>query len=831
MQAKCLSYKSADSNMKWILLVFVNLLQNISCDYSNIGKDVRNVLYPTKMVRGARTLSFDSKEDESGIHLHIWNDLNNRDNFYPHLMKQIAETGLQSEPPSPPPSNLPQSDDSNSNSNHIHINMNEPLPQPQSQISPENFLKNTLLQTLGLDEYRKSDQNLYESFYKLNAERIKQNPSSWSYHPSAINYIPKAYNTNLNNAIPGYLIKTVSSFGPKVRPTLHDQMDTDKSTVQDYYTNLHKKKPKSVIDAVGYEIGGLPKYSGRLLANEPMPQQYRTFQMFEPVPRQIMLPPPTTRIPEFKPVPPKLKIIPVIEDFFENRPSPVHPQMLPWTVIKPGEQMKSNFIQAIPVKQVQIIPFRASEAITKAPIRKYIPKTEYNYIEPTTESYYQSQPLSDSESFESRKTFLSKLKPLKIPTQAPTLIDYLDNQENQLNNHQDIYNQSNVADSQYAQSQYSYEPMNGQFMNKQQNQTDLNFHDPYVYEYITKIKNTANVGVNSMKLVPNEDSRSTLNNDIIINPTKKSVNKKAKTARKPHRTHDNTMNDVVKLNVTGFHNISEYEEKRIKNHRSSDSNKKESHTKDGDQFYGQTQSYNDYPIDSVSADSVQLSQTYSKQTTNVPHSKPTASIRHQDTLLMELANDVKKALLTSMGNESKSIDYQTDEFEEDAQKDPFLIAVFDEKDNPKHEPENHLDDVTIEDIKRKDSFSRGTMKQGHIQRINKDWASNRKDIVKINVNKRADDNRRRNESKDEIYASNHRNDSEISAMPNETQSNGTIDTPYDLNVANSTTFDDKYYKWFSKYAEENKKNGRTVISEHFKKVEIEPNISWVILPR
>lgn len=816
--------------------MFVNLLQSISCDYPNIrinGYD-NNVKYgamPAKNVRGARTLSFDSKEDESGIHLHIWNDLNNRDNFYPHLMKQIAETSQQKEPSPTPPS--PHS--SNPNPNHIHINLNEALPEPQPQISPENLLTSTLFQSLGLDEFRKSDQNLYEAFNKLNEERMKQNPSIWNYHPSAKNYIPKAY--SLNNAVPGYLIKTVSSFGPQMRPTLHDQMDTG-SNVQEYYTNLHKKKPKSIIDAVGYEIGGIPKYSGRLLANEPMPQQYRTFQMFEPVPRQIMLPPPTTRIPEFKPVPPRLKIIPVIDDYLERRPNAIqHPKKLPWTVIKSDEPSNTNYIYPMPVKQVKIIPFKASEAITKAPFRTFIPKTEQNYIEPTTESYYQSQPsLTDSEAFESHKQFINKLKPLKKPTKYPKLIDHFGNEMNQ--------NMNSNGDN--TQSPHSYE-MNSQFTNKQ-NQTDSKLQVFYndEFEYATNMNyNANNIGANTnIKPVSTEEAHSTFNNDI-INTTKKRLNKKEKTARKPHRSQDHVMNDVVKLNVTGFHNVSEDENNRIKNHRSSAVRKHKSRLKKDDD--DKMQSHNDYPIDSVSADSIQLSQTYSRQTTNVPNSKETPSIRDQDSLLMELANDVKKALLTSMGKENKTIDYQTDEFEEGNHNDPFLITVYDEKYDSQHhdtmrdlnhdstydsklEIDKNLDDVTIEEMRKRDSLSHEARKEGHIQRINKDWASDRKDVIKINVNKRADNIRRKSENKDGIYPSNHKQDNETSNT-NNAQYDGTIETNHQNSNTNSTSFDEKYYKWFSKYAEENAKNGRTVISEHFKKVEIEPNISWVILPR
>ncbi|XP_031632062.1 putative uncharacterized protein DDB_G0282499 [Contarinia nasturtii] len=802
--------------MKWILLVLVISFECINCDQS----DLKNGQHTSSNAgmddyRGPRTFSFDSKEDDSGIHLHFWNDMNNNENYYPNLMKYITAEAVNKDLVKPPPMHQ-STDDTDS----IHINLNEILPQPQSQQSPKNQLKNAFAQTLGLDEFRKSDQNLYETYYKLNADRYKQSPFSWNYHPSAINYIPKVYDTNLNNAAPLQMQK-IPSLGGIQRSTLYDQIYGTKHFIHDYYTNLHKK-PKSVIDAVGYEIGGLPKYSGRLLANEPMPTQYRTFKMFEPVPRQIMLPPPTTRIPDFKPVPPRLKVIPVIDEYLETRPNSQQiPNSLPWTVIKPNEKLKplhTNYLYPTPP---QIIPFKFSEAITKAPIRTFAPKTEFNYIEPSTESYYKLQDLFNRGS---ANEYIHSSSTTSPPSNA-----YLP-----------IHRDQKHTNTNSVQSQIAFEPMNEPISNngyRNDSKSQVFTNEPYTHEYMTNINhinnNNNNIGTESLKFISTEDSRSPLNkkktvqqlNDNSFEPTKR---KKVKTSRKPQRAHEKITNDVIKLNVTGFRNVSQDDNRFGKNSESFDKNlfKKESDAYNVDKLKL-------HAIDSVSADSIQLSQTYSRQTTNVPHSKPTSASREQDSILMQLANDVKKALLTSLGNDTNNNFYESDEMK---QKDPFLIAVYDRNERTKFDDESRLgDDLQLaETMDRSNSLMRNATNDGNssIQRIDHGWATSTDhddQNTHQNVNKQDernhDDNHQNNSNIKTVQKPSHTINDVAKNVKNHTSIEETQN-----NELNSTFINNNYYKWFNNYAEKNKKLGRTVISEHFKKVEIEPNISFV-LPR
>lgn len=813
-----------ETNMKWILLFVIISFQSINCD--RFQNDHGNNVLAANGHRNARTVDLESTEDESGIHLHFWNDMDNNNNFYPNLMKHIMAESMGQKQPTQ--TTTPKTE----NSDSIHINLNELLPQPQPQVSPKNLLKNALLKTLTFDEFRKSDQNLYGSNYKLNADRFKQSPFNWNYHPSAINYIPKAYDTNINNAAaaPTQLpIQPLPMGMIQQRPSLHNQIHTTKHFIQDYYTNLHKAKPKSVIDAVGYEIGGLPKYSGRLLANEPMPQQYRTFKMFEPVPRQIMLPPPTARIPEFKPVPPRLKIIPVIDEYLETRPNPMPtPNTVPWNVIKPEEKPKPlNYLYPVPTKQVQIIPFTVSEAVTKPPLRTYIPKTEpFNFIEPSTESYYMPR-------FKSPKILATELITPEIATKTPKLNVYLPIQRDHIIN--------------TIQSQHAYEPMNEPILNNEneqpQNTTKLqmftNEDHPVDYDHTKKLNHKYNINDEAVKLVSIEDSRSTLNtktsahrvNNDIVEPTrKKNAHKKSKAARKSQRQHENLTNDVIKLNVTGFRNVTE-DGNQIGNDSDSsvgshnNTPKKESNVKNNDKL--RLHASHEYSIDSVAADTIQLSQAYSRQITNVPLANPTPPVskrEQDDSLLLQLANDVKKTLLTSLGSDTNSSDFGgIDSIREIQPDDPFLIAVFDEHDR-KYDPKNLLgNDLQLAETDRSDAFIGTNSSNNSIQRIDHDWATDPNEDIKPNVDKRDGHQytNHRMESNAEIY--NATNDMHIENPSTET-----------TNHVNSTFIDDKYskyYKWYNNYAEENKKLGRTIISEHFKKVQIEPNISWVVLPR
>lgn len=792
--------------MKWILLVWLSI-QCMDCDRNG----VMSVGSTTADGRGART--FKSNEDESGVHLHFWNDLNNRDNFYPNIMQHLMDESSHSDSSATSPEKP----------NSLHINLNELLPQAQPQVSPQNLLRHAILQTLALGDYRKSDQNLYGTLYNLNADRYKQSPLSWNYHPSAINYIPKAYDTNLNSVPPGPT-KPMLPVEPVARATLQNQMRNTNHFVHDYYTNLHKPKPNSLLGSMGYEIGGLPRYSGRLLANEPMPQMYRTFKMFEPVPRQIMMPPPTTRIPEFKPVPPRLKAIPVIDEYLDLRPNTVVPPMtpiqtsppmiLPWALSKPADRSKPSYIYPVQTKQMQLIPFQFGEAITDAPLRKFIPQTELAQVEPSTEAYS-----PNIAPVRSPKITANSFSPPALAEAAPSQNAYLPIKQNHKPYNVNIQRQPELNDQ--------------ITMNGYQNGTKLQMFGKkeHANQYIYELMQMNQMGVEPPNFVSLEDSRSTFDTkqqpqpiDNYVDRAKKRVYKKRKIARKPQPLHDKIINDVIKLNVTGFRNSSE--DNRVGKTSGPFGNidtKKESKAKYGDKLYGKVRLHasHEYPIDGGAAESIQFSHAYSRQTTNVPHYESAPAIDDQESIVIKLANDMKNAVLNSLANNTETGLIGNYEGVDDSPKNPFLISLMDNDDRARYGSDDHLIDL---DRDKSDTFDGMSLNDNNssIQRIDHDWTSNRKDFVRVNVNKREDRNHNQNDT----------NASDVSNMlEHDSSGHGAASAQSELSNANNTSNDDKYLKWFSNYAEQNKKHGRTVISEHFKKVEIEPNISWVILPR
>lgn len=758
--------------MKWILLMVMVSFPQTHCDQGDFKNEISTG-------DENKAMGFGSNEDESVIHLHIWNDMDSSKNFYPNLMKHIMTESMQKE--------STQSPSQADNSDAIHINLNEPILQ--AQVSPENLLKNALLKTLTM-EFRKSDQNLYGSYNKLASERFNQNPIDWNYHPSMINYIPKAFdtNTNTNNAVP---MKSTQQ-----RPSLYNRMPTANKFVQSYYTNLHKTKPKSIIDAVGYEIGGLPKCSGRLLANEPMPQQYHTFKMFEPVPRQIMLPPPIVGIPEFKRVPPRLKSIPVIDDYLDTRFNSVQaPKQTPWKVIEPNHKTKPLHY-LMPTKPKQIIPFQVSEAMTKSPLQKYIPKSEFN--ESPTESYYKER---FNYAFE-------KIVP-EIVTKTPKLNIFSSIQSDQ--KHENVINAKSPYSLESLQNAISENEVDTNHQNKPISNTFTN-EGNLVGDTVTTNHNhnhNYNIDNEAPKLVSMDDFRSTFDTKKRKHRTNNDELTRMKNARrklKVQKSHENITNGVIKLNVTGFRNATE--DNRVGEHGdTSDNNapKYENSVRNYDKL--RLHASNEYPIDNVPADSIQLSQAYSRQITNVPHSNPASTRDSNDNLSTQLVNDVEKTVnsLENGKNSSNFDNLNGIQGSKDQQEDPFLIAIFDEQ-NRKYDPQIRLDDLHLDEIDRSDSFVTANGSNNLLQ-----WTDDGTTNLQINQHRKVLNVDKRDETNNE-------NTNKHSAK-------------HMKNSSNEKQNERKKIFMGEMNAEENKKFGRTVISEHFKKVEIEPNISWIVLPR
>lgn len=840
--------------MKWILLVIFL----IYCGSNNsTSSKIDTVKSPSSLTnaRSARTLGFlsedddddnDDDDDENGIHLHIWNDLTSKKNFYPNLMKHIAEESVIGD--TNVASTARYESGLTSNPTQIHVNLNEVLPTPQPQMSAANVLKHALMNALALDEFRKSDQSLYGSLYKLNVNYPSSNAADgWNYHPSAVNYIPKPYNTNLNGQAqsrPSIKLARplVSAKATNSRPTLRDQMRATRNSIQNYYTNLHMTKPKSVLRSVGYEISGIPKYSGRLLANEPMPQQYRTFKMFEPVPRQIMLPPPLYGIPEFKPVPPRLKIVPVIDEFLEHGNRLVvdnAPKLLPWKSVRTAQKAKPYYIPMMP-KPLELIPFKMNEAITMAPIRNYIPKAEPNHMDQTIEAnqiaLYLPSNITTLQNMRTTKNQLSlatkpAIKSIPLPPPPPTIqlpSQYNAQQLNDLISTYDAQRQDAASKSQPLYNRDNAQP-------------------PSDYEYeIHKID------VNSTgftKSVPPENSRFNftetsqkihrpINNSDIVHAAKKGLYKKTKTIHKtqPSQPSDKrTNNDVTNSDVPHFYERAS--DCSGKDGSASPQNpwKKDCITKSVNRAFalrletsksdGQT-----VLIDRVPSDSIQFSQTYSKHTTNVPQHQTTSSPvqstqttkKDQDKqILQQLANDVQRALATSASNGTAANEHDAST----STYDPFLIAVYDENEKATRGDTNANDDLQLAQVSAKTSNSTSS-----IQRMDQAWMADKTRTI-VRPTKRLFGRRTQSKLKTQdkpktksepynnikelkLHANSNNNSSSSSSTANNSNNNG----------RNGDQIDKVYYKWFNNYARDaNRTHGRTLISEHFRKVKNNSN--------
>lgn len=886
--------------MKWILLIWLVFYCDPN-DSTSSENNFEKLLSPKTNARNARTLGFSSEEEEdkNGIHLHIWNDMSNKNNFYPNLLKHIAEESVKSDDNDVDTATMVNNESNpNSSPTHLHFNLNELMPTPQPQVSAVSLLKNALVHTLELDKFRKSDHNLYGSFYKLKTEH---KPNSWNYHPSSVNYIPKPYNTNLSGPMPmstsTKLPKTLSATktSTTLRPTLSEQIRTTRNFIQDYYTNLPKTKPKSVIQSIGYEIGGISKYSGRLLANEPMPQRHRTFKMFEPVPRQIMLPPPTHRIPDFKPVPPRLKIIPVIDEILNSGNRLAlndESKSLPWNLVKIEQKAKPNHLAPVLPKQLQMLPFNLNEAITMAPFRHYVPKTEYNHIESSTEAYHRhhrhhSVLSPDIETLQKIRAaqnqiilpnVSTKSRPNRTTTKAPKSIDYLPNQYDTIQSNHSTSVYRRFPNDHYktdAKLPILFNEHNGQYSSDYEYTINKNNSDIVDFKKPVSLENSRSNFTDRTQITTyqrQQQQRQINDIDTVRAPPKKSLYKKPKTMHKSPQpsTDGRLLNDITNLNITGIqHEINNNYDclggGGQNGSSQTDTINIECNSKNSNDMYAlQLGAYNndgiapsDVLIDSVPSNSIQLSQTYSRQTTNVPQHKPptsssslllmptaavttattTESEQGEQTLQQLLANDIRKALLTSLGNDSNSNDHVATT----TTHDPFLIAVYDEHDRAMHDATDISDDLQFAETATKTSNSMeiGRNTKNSIQRIDKNWAIDRRDTVawpidnhseKTTHSKHKTKPKTKITAKTELNSTLNMNRTKIDKT-NQTNNNSSSSSSSNSGNLRSNLIDEKYYKWFNEYAEENKKLGRTIISEHFKKVKIEPNISWVILPR
>lgn len=720
-------------------------------------------------------------QNEDDIHLYIWNDLNNRDNFYPNLMKYVRD---ESDMMAPSQSQL-----------YTGVSdLDEVLPVSMPIRSPlTDSMKSAIFQTVNAEHLRKNDDTINNKYYRnINDKRwngLRSTPIE-----------PLEKRTTFNRL----------------------KMGVKKSLPIEYYTNKSMRKSESIIKTMGYEIGGLPKYSGRLLADEPLPQYHHTFRMFEPVPRQLMLPPTFNNIPEFKPVPPRLTIIPVIDDYL-NSEDLAHKEYVLKEPMNGSQRTLTNSEQKLTKPSVQMIPFVAAEAITRMPIRNFIQETE-EFLEATTKPYHYYM---NRNSIIAEHAIKTTTEPSVIQDIRPTFFG----SGIQTTPYADRSRSSTLPNVVYAQSQTTspiwYGATDYNKLLSALAKTQAKLHGKQKSQYSNNMEE--NEEIHSFSDQEQKQIEQKHEETRLVQNAQEHVPKN-RTGGPPARNKTQTLSGKRKVAQRGKKhfltrlNVNDVRTSSV-THIPLDNKTSRSlyaaHSPERDPLLP----FGTYVIDSSPADSIQLSKTYSKQTSNV---------REGDNVLMNRPIDPNISLKVDDHNKTTT------------EESPFLIAVYDNNSN-----RLITTNKTSEDIDRSDALVNDTITQSHdipdehkttnwsvvrrtngtnAQRTNRKKQSQlqQKNIVQSilnNENKPASNHRYTNISTNHLVNSNAtKRNTTASAEQRTMDASGNVTTVPTLN-------EHKYYDWFSAYAEKSKNYGRQIFSEHFKKVEIEPNVAWVTVPR
>lgn len=338
--------------MKYLIFVLFTLnFHSIGSQYHHgidNNNNYQNADYPT---------------DTGDIHYYIWNDLNKRDNFYPNILRNVQnefQNSVQSignnhETALPPP-NGPMTYSSN------------PNPHPPS-IPINQLLTNEM--------YRSSDSMAIPSFdyavkqQSLLMDKLGQNDCFYR-NRNKLNY-PRTWNVPIALKPPDTNDARMSTMNAKLsRPNLLEMYNDKNVHTFKYYSNLPKSKSLS---------DSLDHWDYSVIKEPILAKQYSTFEMLEPIPQKLILPPVFNPIPEFKPVPPHLRVIPVLSEYLTKYPNQVlsyYRPPMPLNVL--SKDSKHNFgashHKALPNPPVQMIPFNFRDAVTW--------RSTLNSISPTT---------------------------------------------------------------------------------------------------------------------------------------------------------------------------------------------------------------------------------------------------------------------------------------------------------------------------------------------------------------------------------------------------------------------------------------------------------------
>lgn len=684
----------------------------------------------TNCNRVKRTLGLlDDTSEHDALHVHIWNDMEQEEHFFPNVFNQVT------------------------------------TPMPQERSATISALQK--LRELPQELYRKSDRDLYGKFYKLNPRNNKNaRPmnANANYYPSIMNYAPNGYQTNIRMQPP-------VKIPPMVRQSLYGMFQNYNQP--NYYTNLHKKKKPRLPTPIESDLIRIA--SGKIIANEPKPQKYHTFQLHEAMPGQKLLPP--TRIPLFKPVPPPLQIVPILDDDFAMmrirphrhsfrphksfQPHPPQPSIFhPTTFQQPNNTHPYPF-HTTDFNQHSMTYFKAHDAVTPASVQLTAPVTDAYTITSTTVA----SPAATTDPLTTGTTTGNS------PTSSPHVTYSNPTYPNVVYAVPATTESSNATrpvrhrKKNNGQGEFRIVSINNKLQNGNLTRPTYNRRRPLRQKQKRPLQDTN--GVAQLKPpLPDEQTDPTTTTEAPTTTTTTTTPPPTTTEQPQHAP--NHRNGPYRINMR-------YGQKKTK----TTAEPKQ------DVVYGR-------PIEALIVDppnsTVEMNPSYSKRISNRNDQlQPTNA---QDNELINLNRDIKRVLEVTLKPEAPTTTSKSDD-DDDIHNDPLLMENLNK---------NEMLPIGAENI-----FDRNLLSETHTQQrafVDTHTAAS--------VNRRSDNAAAASADKGAADVNSNAIDAEKTKPMNE----------------------DKYYKWYSRYAADNqRKYGRAIISEHFKKVEIEPNVAWVILPR
>lgn len=642
--------------------------------------------------------------------------------------------------------------------------------------------KNSIQRPITLNQYKNNNNNGLGLFYKL-PENIKQN----------VNYYPQ--NSPYNN-----------EYSLQPPPIVHQN---GYPLENNYFVRRKSQKIESTENKI---------FHTEKSVKEPIPHRYKTFQIYEPMPGQILIPP--SPIPLFRPVPLHLKAMPVLEKLINY----------------PTTQPSYRF----PISPPRMQPFYAHEAMsTSMPQRAFVPATK-STLQFSTIPYQVNKPNVIDTYHQKLRVLTSNV--VASPSSKPIKSS----------------NNTHATHSVYPHVVYAVTSSTNDLSSTTPNSVafDRRNTDPISKAANKCCKNVSNNNTNNNKNITfdttnsKRQTRPHFNNEL-----DRDVN------RPPLPIADQLVGHTNHLNVNAKHSgIQKLDEFRIivNSEETKDSQIgykfEQPNQKLTEQEWLNYMTQSPPTVDQIQPGVIKETVVYGKHQVNTPVNPPSRFLV-QKTLQVspsysrsKLHRYIPRPATTSSSTTTQSPYLENSSelnelgkqinrlFQSDlptTQTPATVTPIRPPKHNYKVDeiqiesiPSNHKYEVT-ENYLDEPEFSIqsiNTLDRSDLNGID-DKSQNQNDShIFLDIENTKEKNLT-NEFKNNNKKSNNNNNDINSKNNNSTANN--------INAINDNTErEQKYFEWFSQYAAEKKKKyGHAIISEHFKRVEIEPNVAWVMLPR